>query len=172
MIVFRDFDSPLGPMIGGATENGVCFLEFHDRGGVERIHARVTKRYKQELSEGTNRHLDLLEKEISSYFAGTLELFSVVQEVTGTAFEMEAWQQLLKIPYGKTCSYGEQAKAIGRPGAARAVGRANGANYLSIIIPCHRVIEAGGGLRGYGGGLWRKRALLDLEAGRTTLPLG
>jgi AraC family transcriptional regulator of adaptative response/methylated-DNA-[protein]-cysteine methyltransferase len=164
-IVYRDIESPLGKMIAGATANGVCFLEWHDRGGVEKIKQRVVKRYKSELVQGNNRHLDLLEKEIGDYFSGKLRKFAVPVNVTGTAFEREVWRQLLMIPFGQTRAYGQIAAALGKPGASRAVGRANGANYLSIVIPCHRVIEAGGGLRGYGGKLWRKAKLLELERG-------
>jgi AraC family transcriptional regulator of adaptative response/methylated-DNA-[protein]-cysteine methyltransferase len=164
-IVFRDLESPLGRMIAGATNQGVCFLEWHDRGGVERIKERVEKRYKMPLEKGNNRHLDKLEKELATYFAGKLKAFRVSVDVTGTPFESKTWEQLLAIPYGQTRSYTQIAQALGKPGARRAVGRANGANYLSIVIPCHRVIEANGNLRGYGGKVWRKKYLLELEAG-------
>jgi AraC family transcriptional regulator of adaptative response/methylated-DNA-[protein]-cysteine methyltransferase len=163
-IVFRDLKSPLGRMIAGATSKGVCFLEWHDRGGVPRIKERVEKRYKMPLAEGNNRHLDKLEKELVAYFAGKLKAFRVSVDVTGTLFERKTWDQLLAIPYGQTRSYTQIAQALGKPGARRAVGRANGANYLSIVIPCHRVIEANGNLRGYGGKVWRKKYLLELEA--------
>jgi O-6-methylguanine DNA methyltransferase len=164
-IVFRDVSSPLGDMIAGATDEGVCFLEWHDRGGVERIKQRVEKRYKMPLLEGNNKHLDQLQKELVDYFAGKLKKFQVAIDVTGTPFERKTWEQLLLIPYGETRSYTQIADKLGKPGARRAVGRANGANYLSIVIPCHRVIEANGNLRGYGGKLWRKKCLLELEAG-------
>jgi len=164
-IVFCDLDSPLGDMIAGATENGVCFLEWHDRGGVDMIMKRVNKRYKMPLVQGDSDHLTMLESELAEYFDGKLKKFTVPVDVTGTPFEQLVWKELLKIPSGETCSYGQIAAAIGKPKASRAVGRANGANYLAIIIPCHRVIEANGNLRGYGGKLWRKKRLLDLEAG-------
>jgi AraC family transcriptional regulator of adaptative response/methylated-DNA-[protein]-cysteine methyltransferase len=164
-IVFRDMDSPLGRMIAGATDKGVCFLEWHDRGGVSRIKQRVEKRYKMPLVKGNNQHLDQLEKELSTYFEGKLKRFKVKVDVTGTQFERRTWEQLLLIPYGETRSYSQIAAALGKVNARRAVGRANGANYLSIVIPCHRVIEANGNLRGYGGKVWRKKYLLELEAG-------
>jgi len=164
-IVYRDFDSPLGPMIAGATPKGVSFLEWHDRGGVERIMERVQKRYRRELTPGDNPHLEQLEHELAEYFAGTRKRFLSPVDVTGTPFEQSVWDQLLAIPYGKTRSYGDLALALGKPGAQRAVGRANGANYVSIVVPCHRVIESNGNLRGYGGGLWRKKWLLELERG-------
>lgn len=164
-IVYCDCPSPLGDMIAGASAAGVCFLEWHDRGGVERIKERVSKRYRADLEEGSNRHLQLLKTELEKYFRGKLQSFSVPVAVKGTPFEMRDWEQLMKIPYGVTISYGELARRMGNANASRAVGRANGANYLSIVIPCHRVIEANGKLRGYGGGLWRKQYLIELESG-------
>lgn len=164
-MVYRDLKSTLGEMIAGATSKGVCFLEWHDRGGVERILHRVAKRFKIPLQKGNNSHLNQLEKELEYYFAGKLKKFEVPIAVTGTQFEQKTWRQLLSIPYGQTRSYGQIANLLGKPGASRAVGRANGANYLSIVIPCHRVIEADGNLCGYGGKLWRKKYLLELESG-------
>jgi AraC family transcriptional regulator of adaptative response/methylated-DNA-[protein]-cysteine methyltransferase len=165
MIVYQDFDSPIGPMIGGATDHGVCFLEWHDRGGVEIILNRVRKRYKSEVAPGQNEHLVSLADELARYFDGDLKSFKTAIDVTGTKFEQAVWRQLHKIDYGRTCSYGELAVALDKPGGARAVGRANGANYLAVVIPCHRVIEANGNMRGYGGKVWRKKYLLELEAG-------
>lgn len=162
-ILFRNLASPVGEMIAGATDHGVCFLEWHSRGGVDRIMQRVQKRYRLPLVAGESEHLTQLETELGAYFSGALRQFTVPMDVTGTEFERTIWAQLLQIPYGETRCYGDIATAIGKPKASRAVGRANGANYLSILIPCHRVIEAGGGLRGYGGGLWRKQFLLELE---------
>ena len=166
-LIYRDIDSPMGEMVAGATDAGACFLEWHDRGGVERILARVEKRYKLKPERGDSGHLDQLERELAEYFAGERSHFDVPIAVTGTTFEQTVWDQLLLIPHGETRSYGDLAKLLGKPGASRAVGRANGANYLSILIPCHRVIETGGGLRGYGGKLWRKQRLLELEGALT-----
>ncbi|MBU1319893.1 MAG: methylated-DNA--[protein]-cysteine S-methyltransferase [candidate division Zixibacteria bacterium] len=163
-IVYRDIRSPLGDMIAGATDSGVCFLEWHDRGGVERIKKRIEKRYRLPLTPGNNSHLDELEEEVTRYFDGKLKEFSVALDIKGTPFERSTWDQLLAIPYGKTRSYGQMADLLGKPRASRAVGRANGANYISIVVPCHRVIATNGGLGGYGGGIQRKRYLLDLEA--------
>jgi methylated-DNA-[protein]-cysteine S-methyltransferase len=106
-------------------------------------------------------------EELDAYFAGELCQFSVPLDLRGTAFQRRVWQRLLEIPYGETRSYGYIARALGRPTAGRAVGRANGTNPISIIVPCHRVIGADGRLVGYGGGLDRKKALLDLEAQAT-----
>lgn len=170
-ITYCEFESPLGPMLGGTTERGICLLEWADRGGKERIMTRLEKRYGVAPSSGEHKHLKLLQRQIEEYFSGKRRDFDLPLDLKGTAFEMLDWQALLQIPYGETRSYGELALALGKPGAARAVGRANGANYVSIIVPCHRVIEANGKLRGYGGGLERKRALLDLEAGKQELAL-
>lgn len=105
-----------------------------------------------------------LAAELDAYFEKKLRHFSVSLDIRGTDFQHQVWDALLNIPYGETRSYGEIARAIGHPTASRAVGLANGANPISIIIPCHRVIGASGKLVGYGGGLHRKQALLDLES--------
>ena len=165
-IVYRDdLDSPLGPMIAGASSTGLCFLEWHDRGGLERILKRVGKRYGLPLEEGEHAVTGQLMGELNEYFAARRSTFDVTLHIAGTPFEQSVWQQLLAIPHGETRSYGQIAKMLGKPGASRAVGRANGANYISILIPCHRVCDSNGKLHGYGGGLWRKKHLLELEAG-------
>jgi O-6-methylguanine DNA methyltransferase len=107
--------------------------------------------------------LDRLQSELASYFAGSLRKFSVSLAYPGTAFQRRVWEQLLTIPYGQTRSYEDLAIALGDRKAVRAVGRANGLNRISIVIPCHRVVNKDGGLGGYGGGLRRKEFLLDLE---------
>ena len=104
-----------------------------------------------------------LSEQIEEYFAGAKKVFRVNMDPRGTAFQVAAWNELSKIPYGRTISYGEQARRMGRPGAARAVGGANRRNPIAIVIPCHRVVGADGGLTGFGGGLDRKRFLLELE---------
>lgn len=102
-------------------------------------------------------------EELAAYFAGRLTRFTVRADLSGTPFQLAVWNALLEIPYGETRSYGDLAKVLGKPGAARAVGMANNRNRVGILVPCHRVIGAGGALVGYGGGLDRKRFLLDLE---------
>lgn len=165
-ILYRDdFESPLGPMIAGASSQGLCFLEWHDRGGIDRIKARVEKRYRLPLEAGHTKTVDMLFTDLDRYFNAKLRSFTIPLHIVGTPFEQRVWSELLKIPYGETRSYGQLAKILGKPGASRAVGRANGANYISILIPCHRVCDSNGNLHGYGGGLWRKKHLLELEAG-------
>jgi AraC family transcriptional regulator, regulatory protein of adaptative response / methylated-DNA-[protein]-cysteine methyltransferase len=163
-IVYRLMPTPIGECIAGATAKGLCLFEFSDRGGLDRIAARVLRRYRSALTPGDSTHIDQAVAEMTEYFRGSRKSFDVPLDVDGTPFELKVWKELLCIPYGETRTYGQLAANLGKPGAARAVGRANGANYVAVIIPCHRVIEEGGGLRGYGGGLWRKRYLLDLES--------
>lgn len=107
--------------------------------------------------------------QLEEYFAGARTSFELALDPQGSAFERSVWEALTEIPYGETASYGAIAQRLGRPGAARAVGLANGRNPIAVIVPCHRVIGADGSLTGYGGGLQRKRTLLELEAG--VLPL-
>jgi methylated-DNA-[protein]-cysteine S-methyltransferase len=107
--------------------------------------------------------------QLNEYFAGTRREFDLPLAPSGTEFQLTCWRALREIPYGETRSYGEQATRIGRPDRARAVGAANGANPIAVIVPCHRVIGADGSLVGFGGGLETKRRLLDLEAGILTL---
>ncbi|MFF0557623.1 methylated-DNA--[protein]-cysteine S-methyltransferase [Streptomyces sp. NPDC020472] len=104
-------------------------------------------------------------RQLDAYFAGELTEFDLPLNLIGTPFQLRVWEQLLRIPYGETRTYGELAEELGSPGASRAVGLANGKNPVSIIVPCHRVIGAGGGLTGYGGGLDRKQRLLAFESG-------
>lgn len=157
--------TPLGPMIAAAAEEGVCLLEFADRRMLETQLATLRRRLDCLIAPGHHAHLERLEAELEAYFAGELRHFEVPLLHPGTAFQCAVWEQLGTIPYGETRSYAEIAAAIGRPGAQRAVGRANGDNRLAILLPCHRVVRADGQLSGYGGGLWRKRWLLDHERG-------
>ena len=155
--------SPLGPLVAGATAEGICLLEFTDRRMLEGQIATVRKLFAAPVIPGSNEHLEKLEGEIASYFAGTLRSFSVQLIYPGTAFQRRVWSQLLAIPYGETRSYEELAIAVGDKKAVRAVGRANGLNRIAIVIPCHRVVNKNGQLGGYGGGLRRKQYLLALE---------
>jgi AraC family transcriptional regulator of adaptative response/methylated-DNA-[protein]-cysteine methyltransferase len=156
-------ESPLGPLLVGAVTDGICLLEFTDRRMLETQFATLRKRFQCAIVPGTNRHIDKLKKELAQYFAGKLSKFTVPLIYPGSPFQRKVWQGLLKIPFGETRSYEALAKAIGVPAAQRAVGHANGQNRIAILIPCHRVVNKGGKLGGYGGGLWRKQFLLDLE---------
>lgn len=158
--------TPLGPMIAGATADGICLLEFADRRMLKTQLERVRKRFSRPTVPGENRHVAQLKDELDRYFTGGLRSFTVPLLLKGTDFQTAAWNQLLKIPYGETISYEQQARAMGRAGAQRAVGKANGDNRIAIVIPCHRVVRQNGDLCGYGGGLWRKKFLLDFERGQ------
>ena len=118
------------------------------------------------MAPGSNEHIERLDRQLIAYFDGSLREFSVPTVTPGTDFQRQVWTELSEIPYGETRSYDSLARALGRPGAQRAVGRANGDNRLAILLPCHRVVAADGKLRGYGGGLWRKRFLLEHERGQ------
>lgn len=155
--------TPLGPMLAGATEEAICLLEFADRRMLESQLKRLKRALGGELLLGGNDQIERLEDELNRYFAGELRAFSVPLQYPGTEFQVACWNYLRSIPYGATRSYAEEARAIDKPEAQRAVGRANGENRLAIVIPCHRVVGSNGKLTGYGGGLWRKRYLLDHE---------
>lgn len=157
------FTTPLGPMFGCATTKGVCLFEFTNRRMLETEFKDLTKRLNAVILPGENHHLKQLKKEISEYFEGTRKTFTVALDAPGTTFQKGVWKILKMIPYGKTWSYQEQAIRLNAPKAVRAVANANGHNRISIIIPCHRVIGKDGNLIGYGGGLERKKWLLDFE---------
>jgi len=155
--------TPLGPMLAGATEAGICLLEFVDRRMLETQLTRLRKRLDAEIVPGSNPHFGLLNEQIDAYFEGSRKHFTIPLVLEGTSFQKRVWRVLQEIPYGEIRSYKEQAEALGDPNAVRAVARANGDNRISLLVPCHRVIGSNGELVGYGGGLWRKRYLLDLE---------
>ncbi|MFJ9712963.1 methylated-DNA--[protein]-cysteine S-methyltransferase [Streptomyces sp. NPDC101234] len=148
--------SPYGPLTLVAEDGTLCGLYMEDQ-----------RHRPPEETFGT-RDDDLFaetEEQLSAYFAGELKEFTVELRLNGTPFQRSVWEQLRLIPYGETRSYGELAEGLGNPQASRAVGLANGKNPVGIIVPCHRVIGANGSLTGYGGGLPRKRRLLDFERG-------
>lgn len=157
-------DTPLGPMIAGATDSGICLLEFTDRRMLEQQLVTLRRRFRAGLAPGRHAHLTTLRKELGEYFAGKRRQFDVPVDMRGTPFEMRVWKGLQEIPYGETRSYADMAIHVASPAAVRAVGRANGLNAIAIVVPCHRVLNKNGDLGGYGGGLWRKRRLLHLES--------
>ena len=155
--------SPLGPFLAGATEEGVCLLEFTDRRMLETQIKRLKKRLNSELLPGKSKFFEPLSRQLQEYFEGKRKEFSIPLVTPGTDFQKTVWRELQTIPYGKTRSYEAQANAIGNPKAVRAVARANGDNRIAILIPCHRVIGKDGSMTGYGGKIWRKEYLLELE---------
>ena len=167
-------DSPVGPLLVGAVDDGICLLEFSDPQRAARQVKALEKSLGLASVPGVHPWLASLAIELKEYFAGARQSFSVPLVVRGTPFQESVWMSLQRIPYGETWSYEQLAERAGHPGACRAVGTANGRNRLAILIPCHRVVNKGGALGGYGGGLWRKRILLALEQGQkeSKLPLG
>ncbi len=166
-LVARWLDTPLGPMLAVAGDEGLALLEFVDRRALTTQIAVLRRRFgRTVVPESTARPHAILERlaaELGDYFAGRLTRFTLPLLTPGTPFQEQVWAELRAIAPGQTRSYAQIARAIGRPSATRAVARANGDNRVAIIIPCHRVIGADGSLTGYGGGLWRKQRLLELE---------
>ena len=149
----QHIDTPVGPLVLIASQQGLCGLYFGHR--IDR----------RGLPPASRRHpvLSAASDQLEEYFAGGRRRFDCPLDVAGTAFQRAVWGQLSAIPFGETRSYRQIAEAIGKPSAVRAVGLANGANPVSIIVPCHRVIGADGSLTGFGGGLDLKRQLLEHE---------
>ncbi|WSD81736.1 methylated-DNA--[protein]-cysteine S-methyltransferase [Streptomyces sp. NBC_01558] len=149
-------DSPYGPLTLVADDGVLCGLYM------------VGQRHRPQeetFGERDDTLFDEVTEQLDAYFAGELKEFTVELRLAGTPFQRSVWDRLRQIPYGETRSYGELAEALGSLGASRAVGLANGKNPVGIIVPCHRVVGASGGLTGYGGGLDRKQRLLDFESG-------
>ncbi|MFG3172059.1 methylated-DNA--[protein]-cysteine S-methyltransferase [Streptomyces sp. NPDC048200] len=149
-------DSPYGPLTLVADDGVLCGLYM------------VGQRHRPQeetFGERDDTLFGEVTEQLDAYFAGELKEFTVELRLAGTPFQRSVWDRLRKIPYGETRSYGELAEALGNLGASRAVGLANGRNPIGIIVPCHRVVGASGGLTGYGGGLDRKQRLLDFESG-------
>lgn len=164
-------ESPCGPLLCVVDEAGaVVRIEFSGKDG--RDSQRMTERLRDrgiEVIEDPGRTAEV-RRQLEEYFAGRRCEFDLLLSPQGTPFELAVWEELKKIPFGETRSYGEIAAALGRPGSARAVGRANGANPIPIVVPCHRVIGADGSLTGFGGGLEAKSRLLEIEG--LALPFG
>jgi AraC family transcriptional regulator, regulatory protein of adaptative response / methylated-DNA-[protein]-cysteine methyltransferase len=163
IIHIKRFTTPLGPMFACATTEGVCLLEFANRRMLEREFKDLTRRLDAVILPGENAHIQQAVTELTEYFNGSRKTFSVPLHTPGTAFHRNVWQELQRIPYGQTVSYKQLAAKTGNHKAVRAVANANGMNRIAIIIPCHRVIGENGNLTGYGGGLPRKKWLIEME---------
>ena len=156
-------ETPLGTMFACATAQGICLLEFSDRKMLETEFKSLARQLDAVILQGDNPHFLTLKTQLAAYFEGKLKTFNVALHTPGTAFQQQVWESLQQIPYGSTRSYLQQATALQKAGAVRAVANANGMNRISILIPCHRITGADGSLTGYGGGVWRKKWLLELE---------
>jgi AraC family transcriptional regulator, regulatory protein of adaptative response / methylated-DNA-[protein]-cysteine methyltransferase len=162
-IVITMVETPLGPLLSGATDQGIVCLEYTDPRMLEHHLKRMRRRLNCAIVPGQHPLLERLRQELGEYFQGRRQEFTLPVVSGGTSFQAKVWQELRRIPYGQTLSYDELAARVGKPSAKRAVARANAMNCVAILIPCHRVIGKDGSLTGYGGGLWRKRLLLQLE---------
>lgn len=171
------FESPVGTLIAAATDEALCLLEFSEPETFAARLSALRERHARSLRSGLddhpdhplNDHLRALRRQLEEYFAGQRREFDLPLLYPGTPFQQKVWATLQRIHYGETWSYLDLAVRIGDVKATRAVGTANGMNPIAIVIPCHRVVNANGDLGGYGGCLWRKRILLDLERGQGRL---
>ena len=155
MINTIKIETPLGEMVAGATDEGVCLLEFSDRKMLPTEYKDLARLLKTTTEEGDNKHLKSLRNQLKAYFDGNRKEFSIPLISPGSEFQRSVWKELQNIPFGSTRSYQEQANELNMSGSVRAVANANGMNRIAIVIPCHRVIGSDGRLTGYGGGLWR-----------------
>jgi AraC family transcriptional regulator of adaptative response/methylated-DNA-[protein]-cysteine methyltransferase len=164
-IVVTWIESPLGPLLAGALDGALVLLEFSDRRMLEAQFTTLRKLFKCPIVPGESPVFTPLRSELKGYFEGRVRQFSVPLVYPGSPFQRKVWDGLRSIPYGTTASYEALAAKVGDARAQRAVGHANGLNRIAIVIPCHRVVNKNGKLGGYGGGLWRKQRLLELERG-------
>jgi AraC family transcriptional regulator of adaptative response/methylated-DNA-[protein]-cysteine methyltransferase len=163
IILINRLTTPLGPMFICATDNGICLLEFVDRRMLETEFKDLQRLLNANIISGENEHIKQAKIEIKEYFEGNRKIFNVKLETPGTDFQNQVWKCLQDIDYGKTSTYQKQAENINNPKAIRAVASANGYNRISIIVPCHRVIGKDGKMTGYGGGIERKKWLIEHE---------
>lgn len=157
------YQSPIGRMVLGSIAGRLCLCDWDEEKRRATIDRRISHRLKATFEEGESPTIQQASIELDEYFNGTRKLFDIPLTFAGTAFQCRVWEELLKIPYGETISYSEQARRLEQPRAARAVAAANAANPISIFVPCHRVVGIHRTLTGYAGGLEAKRFLLELE---------
>ena len=163
-------DTPLGPMLAGATDRGICLLEFTDRRMLPTQLLVLQRRLGMTIVAGRHRLHERLEEELDAYFAGRRRSFDLPLVAPGSPFQERTWAELRRLAAGATVSYEELARRVGRPQAQRAVGTANGANRIAVVIPCHRVVRKSGEAGNHGGGRWRKEWLLAHEATAAAAP--
>ena len=163
------YDSPFGELILGSFGDALCLCDWMSEKRRNMIDRRVQRVLGAEYEEGTSEVIEKTVLQLDGYFARKRTTFDIPLIFAGTDFQKSVWQELLNIPYGKTVSYGELSRRLGDPKAVRAVAAANGANPISIFVPCHRVIGSNNKLVGYGGGLAAKRGLVELESGSQNL---
>jgi O-6-methylguanine DNA methyltransferase len=169
-IVTTLIGTPLGPMLAGATDDGICLAEFSDRRMLPTQLETLRRRLGRRIVAGRHPHLDRLATQLGEYFAGRRATFDVPLVSPGSPFQERTWAELRRLAAGTTVSYEELARRVGRPLSQRAVGTANGANRIAVVIPCHRVVRKNGETGNYGGGRWRKAWLLAHEAATAGAP--
>lgn len=163
MIKTKRYESPCGILLLGSYEDKLCLCDWQKEKSHDYVGRRLKRLLQTDFEEGTSEVIEKAVRQLDDFFAGKRKEFDVPLLFVGTDFQKTVWNELLKIPFGTTVSYGEMARRIGMPKAVRAVANANGANAISILAPCHRVIGSDHSLTGYGGGLDIKRTLLELE---------
>ncbi|NMM47487.1 methylated-DNA--[protein]-cysteine S-methyltransferase [Marinigracilibium pacificum] len=163
MIQTITYKSPYGELVIGSYKDNLVLCDWKYRRMRESIDNRIKNYFSVEFIQESSEICELTITQLEEYFKGTRKEFNIPISMAGSAFQQEVWKELIKIPYGKTTSYLELSKKLNNPGAIRAIGSANGANAIAIIIPCHRVIGSDGDLTGYAGGLNTKKSLLKLE---------
>ena len=162
-IWIQSLDTPVGSMVCGVLENGICLLEYDRVSRSSHALSKMTRYFEARIRNAPHPLIRECSSQLDAYFSRQRTRFELPLVLAGTPFQKKVWKQLMDIPYGQTISYTEQAHAFGNPHAIRAIARANGSNHLAILVPCHRVIGSDGSLRGYGGGTNRKQFLLQLE---------
>jgi len=164
------YQSPVGEMLVGSYGDKLCICDWAVEKRRSTIDRRIQRHLRAKYEEGTSDVIERAIGELEEYFAGHRKTFDIPVVFTGSEFQCTVWEELMKIPYGTTLSYGELARRIHNPKAVRAVASANATNPISIFVPCHRVIGSNHKLTGYGGGLDAKRGLLELECSKTAGP--
>ena len=163
IIATTTIKTPLGDMFCAATSKGICILSFFEAKYLEKQIEKVKKFFKAEMIPAHNKYFECLQKELDEYFEGKRREFTIPLQLLGTPFQQDVWKILQLIPYGEKVSYKDEAGLLKKPKAFRAVANANGQNMISILIPCHRIIQSGGRLGGYSSGIDKKAFLLNLE---------
>ena len=161
----------LGELLIGVIDNKLCLFDWRYRRMRKAVDTRLQKYFGCEYQEAPDYLIDTTKNQVREYLAGQRQTFDIPMALAGTDFQKRVWEYLIRIPYGETRSYGQMAQEMGDVKAVRAVANANGANAMSLIVPCHRITESNGGLGGYAGGLPAKKKLLELESGNKQLEL-
>lgn len=162
-IYCKELKTPVGKMIVGANDKGICLFDFEYRKALPEIKLRIATVLKEDYVFGAHPLFKELEQQVEAYFEGSRTAFDLPLQLAGSAFQVQVWEALLQIPYGEKRTYKQQALAYGDQKAIRAIASANGANGIAIIVPCHRVVGSNGSLTGYAGGVEQKRWLLEHE---------